>query len=269
VELIDAATTEERRAAFDAAGASCSWCAEPIRLSGGVTAIDPETGEGRELAGGPGRIYYKACGSRRATRCPACAERYRKDARMIVLAGLRGGKGVPEEVREHPAVFATFTAPSFGAVHRRSCRGEGGKPGALASGPDGSVICAAQTGLYQIVKGGESETLLHDGAATGRSPSPLSTALGAEPGTPFFGGDGVAGPTHRRHLCRYRSVGIGDAERDLGAVSLRNCPVTLEVLTQTDNLCTLVRYRDAAGTAAESTFWWARPTGQAIWSTDH
>ena len=33
-------------------------------------------------------------------------------------AGLRGGKGIPESVGKHPAIFVTLTAPSFGAVHR-------------------------------------------------------------------------------------------------------------------------------------------------------
>jgi Replication initiator protein, pSAM2 len=33
------------------------------------------------------------------------------------VSGLRGGKGVPQTVAEHPLVFATFTAPSFGPVH--------------------------------------------------------------------------------------------------------------------------------------------------------
>ena len=121
-EIVEIAGDPARLAAFDAAGESCSWCAEPVRLSGGVTAVDVGTGEVVQLAGGPGRVYFKACGSRRATRCPACAERYRMDARMIVLAGLRGGKGVPEEIAGHPAVFATLTAPSFGAVHRARTR---------------------------------------------------------------------------------------------------------------------------------------------------
>ena len=34
-----------------------------------------------------------------------------------MLAGLLGGKGVPDTVTEHPSVFATLTAPSFGPVH--------------------------------------------------------------------------------------------------------------------------------------------------------
>lgn len=45
------------------------------------------------------------------------AERYRQDAYHLIAAGMRGGKGVPDSVVDHPAVFVTLTAPSFGAVH--------------------------------------------------------------------------------------------------------------------------------------------------------
>jgi len=39
---------------------------------------------------------------------------------QLFYAGMAGGrKGVPESVAEHPQVFATLTAPSFGAVHTR------------------------------------------------------------------------------------------------------------------------------------------------------
>ena len=62
-----------------------------------------------------------ACGNRRESRCPPCSERYRRDAYFLVAAGLAGDeeKGVSTDVASHPLVFATFTAPSFGAVHRR------------------------------------------------------------------------------------------------------------------------------------------------------
>ena len=59
------------------------------------------------------------CNNRRATRCATCAETYRRDTYHLVTAGLRGGKGTPEDVASHPRVFATFTAPSFGPVHNR------------------------------------------------------------------------------------------------------------------------------------------------------
>jgi hypothetical protein len=75
----------------------------------------------------PDQILRKACGNRREAVCPPCAERYRGDAYQLIAAGLRGGKGVPETVVEHPAVFVTFTAPSFGLVHTRPL-GPGGEP---------------------------------------------------------------------------------------------------------------------------------------------
>ncbi len=59
------------------------------------------------------------CNNRRATRCRTCAETYRRDTYHLITAGLRGGKGVPEDVSAHPRVFATFTAPGFGPVHNR------------------------------------------------------------------------------------------------------------------------------------------------------
>ena len=46
-----------------------------------------------------------------------CSTVYKRDARQIIRSGLTGGKGVPESVAEHPCVFATLTAPSFGPVH--------------------------------------------------------------------------------------------------------------------------------------------------------
>jgi hypothetical protein len=45
-----------------------------------------------------------------------------------VAAGLRGGKGIPDSVESHPKVFATFTAPSFGAVHFRRVKGRKTRP---------------------------------------------------------------------------------------------------------------------------------------------
>ena len=39
------------------------------------------------------------------------------DTFHLIRCGVVGGKGVPEHVVENPLVFATLTAPSFGAVH--------------------------------------------------------------------------------------------------------------------------------------------------------
>ncbi|HWB38124.1 MAG TPA: replication initiator, partial [Rugosimonospora sp.] len=75
-----------------------------------------------DTASMPDGLIYKACGNRRASVCPACARTYQRDAFQLLRAGLVGGKGVPATVATHPAVFATFTAPSFGHVHTRAVR---------------------------------------------------------------------------------------------------------------------------------------------------
>jgi hypothetical protein len=101
---------------------SAAGCTHPVRLSGGIRVIDPRTGEllrSASTSDMPDRVIYKACGNRRFAACPSCAETYRRDAYHVIRSGLTGGKGVPERVATHPAVFATFTAPSFGTVHTR------------------------------------------------------------------------------------------------------------------------------------------------------
>jgi hypothetical protein len=97
-------------------------CAHPVRLYGDIRTVDVRTGELLRSAATsdmPDEVIYKACGNRRTAFCPSCAETYRRDAYHVIRSGLIGGKGVPESVASHPAVFATFTAPSFGAVHAR------------------------------------------------------------------------------------------------------------------------------------------------------
>ncbi len=101
-------------------GEQCGWCSHPIRLIGNSVSVDTATGEilrSYSTNDEPDGVLMKACGTRRATRCPSCASLYASDARMLVRSGLSGGKGVPKSVLQHPMVFATFTAPSFGAVH--------------------------------------------------------------------------------------------------------------------------------------------------------
>jgi hypothetical protein len=97
-------------------------CAQPVHLRGHVAHIDPLTGavlHSYSTAREPGGVLRVACKTRRASRCPSCAEVYRADTYQLVRAGLTGGKGVPDTVATHPAVFATLTAPSFGPVHAR------------------------------------------------------------------------------------------------------------------------------------------------------
>jgi hypothetical protein len=99
---------------------SSNYCARPIRLEGHIETCDAH-GQKRvwSTADEPDGVLRKACGNRREAVCPSCAERYRYDAFHLIVAGLRGGKGVPETVVGHPLVFLTLTAPSFGIVHTR------------------------------------------------------------------------------------------------------------------------------------------------------
>jgi hypothetical protein len=106
--------------------AQAGYCHHPIRLAGRVEQADRQTGEVRTVYDSerePDGVLLKACGTRRESRCPSCAATYRADAYQLLTAGLKGGKGVPETVAEHPRLFVTFTAPSFGKVHTRKAQG--------------------------------------------------------------------------------------------------------------------------------------------------
>jgi Replication initiator protein, pSAM2 len=101
---------------------AAAGCTRPIRLSGGLSTIEAATGrvlDHRHTDQLPDAAIYKACGNRRHTVCPSCARTYQRDAYQLLRAGLVGGKGVPETVSRHPAVFLTLTAPGFGTVHTR------------------------------------------------------------------------------------------------------------------------------------------------------
>lgn len=95
---------------------------QPVLIRGRVDHIDGTTGEllhRYTTAHEPGGVLPIACKTRRATRCPRCAETHRADTYQLIRAGLTGGKGIPTSVAAHPAAFLTLTAPSFGTVHAR------------------------------------------------------------------------------------------------------------------------------------------------------
>ncbi|MFF3749528.1 replication initiator protein RepSA [Streptomyces sp. NPDC002018] len=99
-------------------------CSDPIHLTGSTKTLDPATGtvfHTYSTDAEPGGRLRVACGNRRASRCPSCAWTYAGDTYHLIRAGLTGdpAKGTPHTVREHPRVFATLTAPSFGPVHNR------------------------------------------------------------------------------------------------------------------------------------------------------
>jgi replication initiator protein RepSA len=85
---------------------SVGFCANPIQGS----AYDPD--RRRRV---PVMIR---CGNRRAAICPSCSDLYAADTWQLVHAGTHGGHhGMPGTTADRPQVFATLTAPSFGAVH--------------------------------------------------------------------------------------------------------------------------------------------------------
>ncbi|MDX3353310.1 replication initiator protein RepSA [Streptomyces sp. ME01-24h] len=97
-------------------------CSDPIHLTGWTLTKDKTTGETLHhysTAHEPGGRLRIACGNRRASRCPACAWTYAGDTYHLIRAGLAGDqrRDIPSTVRDHPRVFATLTAPSFGRVH--------------------------------------------------------------------------------------------------------------------------------------------------------
>lgn len=117
--------------------ASTGYCRNPVRLVGSSSTLHEASGEvlsEYSSASEPGGITVTRCGNRRSTRCESCSHEYKGDTWHMIMAGAAGGmKEVPEEVSEHPMVFLTLTAPSFGAVHttakdRRTGLCEHGRP---------------------------------------------------------------------------------------------------------------------------------------------
>ncbi|MFD5508940.1 replication initiator protein RepSA [Streptomyces sp. NPDC127051] len=99
-------------------------CSDPIHITGWTVSKDKASGEllhRYSTEDEPGARLRIACGNRRASRCPACAWTYAGDTYHLIRAGLAGDvrRAIPATVREHPRVFATLTAPSFGPVHNR------------------------------------------------------------------------------------------------------------------------------------------------------
>lgn len=109
-------------------------CSHPIRLRGEFMNV--ATGEVNE------RPLLVACKDRRAVVCAACSYLYKADAWIVVSTGLIGGKGVPASISDHPRLFLTLTAPSFGTVHARKNDGSC-QPGRLRFCVHGrSTACA-------------------------------------------------------------------------------------------------------------------------------
>jgi len=96
-------------------------CAAPVYLVGHTLTRDAATGDVLHVftsASQPYGRFAVGCRNRREGVCLPCSYLHKGDTYQIVVSGLVGGKGVPADVAGHPRVFATLTAPSFGAVHR-------------------------------------------------------------------------------------------------------------------------------------------------------
>ncbi|MEU6845943.1 replication initiator protein RepSA [Streptomyces sp. NPDC046716] len=103
-------------------------CSHPIRLTGQTVTRDAKTHDvlySYSTENEPGGMLRVACGNRRASRCPSCAWTYAGDVYHLIRAGITGDSrmGIAGEIRQHPGVFATLTAPSFGPVHNRPSKG--------------------------------------------------------------------------------------------------------------------------------------------------
>ncbi|MEV0443168.1 replication initiator protein RepSA [Streptomyces spectabilis] len=99
-------------------------CSDPIHLIGQTVTRDANSGQvlySYSTEHEPGGRLRLACGNRRASRCPSCAWTYAGDVYHLIRAGITGDSrmGITEEIRQHPGVFATLTAPSFGPVHNQ------------------------------------------------------------------------------------------------------------------------------------------------------
>ncbi len=121
-------------------------CRHPIRLRGVVCRGDEVV---YSTAEEPDAALMVRCGNRREAHCPSCAHEYRGDMWQLVYAGLAGGrKGVPESVAGHPQVFATLTAPSFGAVHTIRDDGRACRCGRRHDDGDPELGCAIDPASY-------------------------------------------------------------------------------------------------------------------------
>ncbi|OBH16613.1 replication initiator [Mycolicibacter sinensis] len=127
---------------------SVGFCANPVQAS----AYDPNR---RQWV-----AVMIRCGNRRASVCPSCSDLYAADTWQLIHAGTAGGHhGMPEHTAHRPQVFATLTAPSFGAVHTsdpehpgRACHPPGDTTRYCAHGIPlscGRVHCSEDTAIGQ------------------------------------------------------------------------------------------------------------------------
>ena len=119
-ELVSKVSNDSNWESLNRAARTSKFCSRPIHLAPASHLLDNNIANTLlklKLDNYRG-LYSKACGSRRHNLCPSCSQIYKGDARQLIGSGLVGGKGISEQISNHPQIFATLTAPSFGAVHR-------------------------------------------------------------------------------------------------------------------------------------------------------
>lgn len=100
------------------------FCSSPVEL------------RGRDASGRPVTVLAR-CKNRRASVCPSCSALYSGDTWQLVHQGI-----ADDSYDGRPLVFATLTAPGFGAVHSTSRSGGVCRPGAATRCQHGrSVHC--------------------------------------------------------------------------------------------------------------------------------
>lgn len=103
------------------------FCSSPVEL------------RGRDASGRPVTVLAR-CKNRRASVCPSCSALYSGDTWQLVHQGISNDD---KQYDERPLVFATLTAPGFGAVHSASRDLGPCRPGPARLCPHGtSVRCA-------------------------------------------------------------------------------------------------------------------------------
>jgi hypothetical protein len=135
----------EDAAAIQDQARAVGGCEQPIRLCGRLDTVDRRTGELEARWSSealPDGVVHTRCNNRRASRCQPCSRLYQADAGQLVVSGLAGGKGVPDTVAEHPMLFVTLTAPSFGPVHTRVVKDNGQTLPCRARRDEADQVCA-------------------------------------------------------------------------------------------------------------------------------
>jgi hypothetical protein len=134
--------------------AGSGFCGSPVHLIG--------------HGGGPRPVEVMGrCKNRRAAVCPSCSALYAGDTWQLVHAGIVGGHhGLPATIANHPMIFATLTAPSFGAVHSASLDPLSGRPRPChpvgAGGRCHHRCCAGCTLTHAVDDEAVGQPLCHD-----------------------------------------------------------------------------------------------------------